>query len=513
MAILTSSPKHFFICPLPVWGHLRPGISLIPNILKRHGNAYITILIPFIHAIPAAKEFERYDADTDQLNFKERVKVIHYGEGEKKVYAKTGMVEFDSYMTKAAEGMRTIYPKILDHEPVFDRLSQVEVQPFAMKPDVVILDIGVALTSLEFAYNCNKEKDIKVSTVLLSPTGSQHAAWALVDDPRLPWDSYISRARKIAAAPEAEKDKVYNEVLGENEDLIHIVDSAPIYVFEAQPIQPDMFHGYCLGVMPILPLATALVHAWPAFMGQGYKKTMAELGTNVLQIGAQLPDQSKNQTTLEGGPLKDFLDKALAEKGKDSVIYISFGTLLFPAKKHQLSILLDVLIALDMRFVLARGIASPEIQAMAKEKIDAANGTGIYIDWAPQFGILSHEATGWFLTHGGSNSTMEGLRMRVPMLFWPCDADQVWIANSLSKIHGAGYEFLQIRNGPSIGRTTYSGVNVEGTKEAIRKELEEVFGGLDGEFGKKLREGAKRVGKQMDEDPFTEEDWAKLIAL
>ncbi|WVQ99615.1 hypothetical protein IAU59_006751 [Kwoniella sp. CBS 9459] len=511
MAIVTSKPKHFFICPLPVWGHLRPGISLIPNILKRHDNAYITILLPFIHAIPAAKEFERYDGAA--LNFAERVKVIHYGEGEQKVEPKTSMKEMGPYMIKAAEAMREIYPKILDAEPIVDKLHQVEVQPFKTKPEIAILDIGVAHTSLQFVCDCNKERELSIATVILTPTGSQHAAWGYVDDPSTPWESYISRAKKIVAAPDPEKEKIYNEVLGENEDIVQIADSAPIYVFEAQPVQPDMFYSYCVLVMNLLPMATALVHPWPAFMGQGYKKIMAESGTNVLQIGPQLPDQSKNQTSLEDGPLKSFLDKALQDKGKKSVVYISFGTLLFPAKKHQLAILLDVLIALDIRFVLAQGIASPDIQAMAREKIDASKGKGIYVDWAPQFGILGHEATGWFLTHGGSNSTMEGLRMRVPMLFWPCDADQVWIANSLSAIHGAGYEFLQIRNGPSIGRTTYSGVKVEGTDEAIRKEFTDVFGGLEGQFGQKLREGVERVGKHMDEDPLTEEDWGKLIAL
>ncbi|OCF38514.1 hypothetical protein I317_07719 [Kwoniella heveanensis CBS 569] len=312
MAIITSPPKHFFICPLPVWGHLRPGISLIPNILRRHGNAYITILIPFIHAIPAAREFERYGTDAEELNFKERVKVIHYGEGEKKVHAKTGMEEMDPYLKTVGAAMSEIYPKILD----------AEIEPFNVKPDVAILDIGVCLTSLAFVCECNKERDLKISTVMFSPTGSQHAAWAFVDDPRLPWDSYATRAKKIVAAPESEKDKVYNEVLGENEDVVQIVDSSPIYVFEAQPIQPDMFYGYALGVMPTLPLATALVHAWPAFMGQGYKKVMADLGTTVLQIGAQLPDQSKNQTHLDDGPLKSFLDRALLEKGKNSVVYI-----------------------------------------------------------------------------------------------------------------------------------------------------------------------------------------------
>ncbi|WVW83988.1 hypothetical protein I302_106013 [Kwoniella bestiolae CBS 10118] len=192
---------------------------------------------------------------------------------------------------------------------------------------------------------------------------------------------------------------------------------------------------------------------------------------------------------------------------------ISFGTLLYPANKQQLSILLDVLIALDKRFVLAQGLASEEIQDMANKKVAESNGKGIMLTWAPQFAILNHKATGWFLTHGGLNSTMEAVRTRTGLLFWPADVDQVWIANQFSRILKAGYEFYQIRNGPSIGRTTYTGVKVEGTEQAMRDEFTKVFSGLDGEFGKGLKDGIKAVGEKMDDDPFTEEDWKAFIAM
>jgi UDP:flavonoid glycosyltransferase YjiC (YdhE family) len=36
------------------------------------------------------------------------------------------------------------------------------------------------------------------------------------------------------------------------------------------------------------------------------------------------------------------------------------------------------------------------------------------MEWAPQEMILSHPATGWFLSHGGWNGTQEALEYRVP---------------------------------------------------------------------------------------------------
>nr|XP_019001147.1 uncharacterized protein I203_06341 [Kwoniella mangroviensis CBS 8507]OCF64608.1 hypothetical protein I203_06341 [Kwoniella mangroviensis CBS 8507] len=112
----------------------------------------------------------------------------------------------------------------------------------------------------------------------------------------------------------------------------------------------------------------------------------------------------------------------------------SFNTLMFPPKPHQLSILLDVLIGLDIRFILAQGVASVELQLLAKQKILTKDydDKAMLIPWANQFAVLSHEATGWFLNHGGSNSTMKGLKTEAPIVFWPDDVHQVWISSSLS---------------------------------------------------------------------------------
>ena len=45
-------------------------------------------------------------------------------------------------------------------------------------------------------------------------------------------------------------------------------------------------------------------------------------------------------------------------------------------------------------------------------------------EWAPQLEILSHRATGGFMTHCGWNSCMESLTMGVPVAAWPMHSDQ-----------------------------------------------------------------------------------------
>lgn len=56
--------------------------------------------------------------------------------------------------------------------------------------------------------------------------------------------------------------------------------------------------------------------------------------------------------------------------------------------------------------------------------------------WAPQVKILSHEATGGFLSHCGWNSTLESVCHGVPMIAWPLYAEQHM--NAVILVEGIG---------------------------------------------------------------------------
>ncbi|KAL2608777.1 hypothetical protein R1flu_027350 [Riccia fluitans] len=65
--------------------------------------------------------------------------------------------------------------------------------------------------------------------------------------------------------------------------------------------------------------------------------------------------------------------------------------------------------------------------------------------WAPQPRILSHPATGGFLSHCGWNSTLESLCAGVPMITWPLSADQPLNARYVTDIQKVG---VPVRDGP-----------------------------------------------------------------
>ncbi|OCF60703.1 hypothetical protein L486_00341 [Kwoniella mangroviensis CBS 10435] len=503
-----NKAKHFLFVPHGIWGHLRPAINLIPNLLIRSTEALVTILVPVAHHHLASQEFEKHN-----LHDHNRVKVVYYEtkeDGDEKRHAKTNLQGMMVFYNDIVKMLSENYEKILKSEPIHDAYLDKEVSTHLISPNVVSVEVQTTPYKIPMCEEISKKLGKEVKMALWSSVSGNYTAWAVCD--LYEGRTYRDRVEKIFQVPEADRTKAYNEQLGENENVVHVPDNAPIYVFEAQPNQPDNFLNIVLGCLPVLPRVT-MIHSWPSFLGQGYKKGAADLGIKVLQMGPQLPKSSIHETELVEGALKEFLDKALNETGENSVIYISFGTLLYSANLQQLSILLDVLITLDKRFILALGLASEEIQLMAKKKIDESDGKGIWLNWAPQYPILKHKATGWFLSHGGANSTMEAMRTGTPLLFWPADVDQVWIANQFSRIYKAGYEFLQVPNGPSIGRITYTGVKVHGTEQAIRDEFTDVFGKLDDDFGKELREGIRVLGDRMDNDPFTEEDWKAFVEL
>uniref|UniRef100_A0A0D3EK79 UDP-glycosyltransferases domain-containing protein n=1 Tax=Oryza barthii TaxID=65489 RepID=A0A0D3EK79_9ORYZ len=98
--------------------------------------------------------------------------------------------------------------------------------------------------------------------------------------------------------------------------------------------------------------------------------------------------------------------------------------------------------------------------------------------WAPQVSILSHPATGWFLTHCGWNAALEAIAHGVPALTWPTILDQFSSERLLVDVLGVG-----VRSGvtapPMYLPAEAEGVQV--TAAGVEKAVAELMdGGADG---------------------------------
>ncbi|KAF5467376.1 hypothetical protein F2P56_017204 [Juglans regia] len=134
-----------------------------------------------------------------------------------------------------------------------------------------------------------------------------------------------------------------------------------------------------------------------------------------------------------------------------SVIYVSFGSIkkmtneemrefwygLVNSKKRFLWV-----IRLDM----VDGKDGGDDDQIPSELAEGTRERGYIADWVPQEEVLAHQAIGGFFTHSGWNSTLESIVAGVPMLCWPCSADQQPNSRFVSEVWKLGMDMKDVCN-------------------------------------------------------------------
>ncbi|KAJ3726690.1 UDP-Glycosyltransferase/glycogen phosphorylase [Lentinula raphanica] len=238
------------------------------------------------------------------------------------------------------------------------------------------------------------------------------------------------------------------------------------------------------------------------------RKWMDSMGKAWYPVGPLSLRESPEHHTTEARNPKDlevisFLDKMHDMFGKKSVFFISFGTVFWPAQPEKLWLIIDELIALGKPFILAHTSILAHVPDERK-KLIKDSGIGLEMAWSPQERILSHPATGWFITHGGWNSTQEALAHRVPVIYWPFSADQPYNAARTIQ-HNAGFELIEVRTGKYGTQVPYrfkdSSILDRPTFSisAAQREFRELLQRIEGEEGRVVRANFERLAKMMDE--------------
>ncbi|KAI3608702.1 glycosyltransferase family 1 protein [Moniliophthora roreri] len=177
---------------------------------------------------------------------------------------------------------------------------------------------------------------------------------------------------------------------------------------------------------------------------------------------------------------------------------VSFGSVTWPAETDKLFAVLETLVKNDTPFILAHPDV-PELPTDIRSLIDGSE-IAMALSWAPQQEILAHKVTGWFMTHGGWNSTQEGIMARVPMIFWPYSADQPVNAGILVLNHKAALELIEVRTTEWGQRKPYRELEVPPTytTKAVRAEVGRLLERLKGPGGQVVRENALALGDKVN---------------
>ncbi|KAF5952857.1 hypothetical protein HYC85_010801 [Camellia sinensis] len=138
---------------------------------------------------------------------------------------------------------------------------------------------------------------------------------------------------------------------------------------------------------------------------------------------------------------------------------------------------------------------------LPKGFLERIQGRGLVLpSWAPQIEVLSHCATGGFLTHCGWNSILESIVHGVPLITWPLYAEQKMNAVMLT-------EGLNLALRPKSDETGL----------VRREEIANVVKSLmEGENGKKVRQRMERfkdvAAKVLNEEGSSRKSLSELAS-
>ncbi|RLN31072.1 cyanidin 3-O-rutinoside 5-O-glucosyltransferase-like [Panicum miliaceum] len=130
----------------------------------------------------------------------------------------------------------------------------------------------------------------------------------------------------------------------------------------------------------------------------------------------------------------------LDSKPAKSVVYISFGSSSVMSKK-QVAKISDAMAQIKRPFlwVLRKDNCRDKEDDAAIKTLAAATGdAGTVVEWCDQARVLSHPSVACFVTHGGWNSTLEGVACGVPLVVAPQYSDQGTSAWLVAERAGAG---------------------------------------------------------------------------
>ncbi|CAI9117536.1 OLC1v1018936C1 [Oldenlandia corymbosa var. corymbosa] len=231
----------------------------------------------------------------------------------------------------------------------------------------------------------------------------------------------------------------------------------------------------------------------------------------MIPIGPLAP-MDPNDTSFGGDLFKKTKDyrEWLDSKDPNSVIYVSFGSLLTLPKK-QMEELASGLLKTGRPFlwvIRAKEEGQEEKEEDKLSCMEELEEKGMIVPWCSQLEVLNHHSLGCFLTHCGWNSTLESIVSGAPVVAFPYWTDQGTNAKLIEDVWKTG-----IRVRPSGQDEEEGGGSIVKSDEIVRC-IEMVMDG--GENGMTLRKNVKKMkelGREaMEEGGSSEKNLKAFLA-
>ncbi|KAM0055951.1 putative N-hydroxythioamide S-beta-glucosyltransferase [Helianthus debilis subsp. tardiflorus] len=148
-------------------------------------------------------------------------------------------------------------------------------------------------------------------------------------------------------------------------------------------------------------------------------------------------------------PLDEDCAKWLETKPSNSVVYISFGSMVSLTQQQMEEIAWGLQ---ESGFYFLWVVKDSERHKLPKGFLDLTTQNqekGMIVSWCNQLEMLAHNSVGCFLTHCGWNSTLEGLSLGVPMVGVPKWADQLTDAKFIKDVWRVGVR-VKVDNGTGM---------------------------------------------------------------
>ncbi|KAK7681776.1 hypothetical protein QCA50_015123 [Cerrena zonata] len=489
---MPSEPTaHIVFLAVEAWGHTRALCTFACRLIEER-PLYITFFAGPSFVKRVEDELSRnFGPETEHL--RELIRVVGLNSPDDIV----GVKQLRAYMDVFSDA----YQLIVDEQPVTCSITGKEIKP-VMPAEVVIMDF-ICAPALEAVRNIS-QKHVKIyawaptqASFIIYPNAPKHLGGRGDLRPEI--------MAELARSGRPLEEVAQELLILPTDSVVNTPGIPPMYEYEFKPqaLAFDGFQGFVMVMMQSfldqcdgLILATAEPYEAEAIahITEWYRETSREVYT----VGHLLPS-SKNAATGEkkqsekAEEISQFLQTSLETDGPDSLLYISFGSLYWPAKTEDIWAFLDIVMEKNLPFIFSHGSPFGVIPSEVVEKVNTY-GKGLFSKWSPQQTILSHPATGWFVTHCGQNSVMEAIVHGVPMVCWPCDGDQPTNAARLSFVLDVAYELFEVRTEPyGLKPILRNGKTPIGTVEAIREEACSVLGNAFGEDGVRKRANIKKL--------------------